>query len=215
MYKQFFTVLVCLHLSFALYYKPRPLVCPVQQVHYEERSLQAKHIDVEWVPLSVNHLHLDTVFTTRTIPVTSFEYRTVTATVPHLTVTEVVRVETTVPLVMTSVTTVTSELLETQVTVVTSTTTNYHTLVATKTLLETSFLTSTQLETKLVPVTKTVVGTQLATLTRTVTHLFTKEHVHPVPSSVLVTSTLVQHETRTSTFTINAKVTKTVCPSSY
>lgn len=217
MYKQVLILFVSLHLSSALYYKPRLIqVCPLhQQVQYEEHVLQAKVIDVQRVPLSVNHLQLKTVLATSTLSVTSFEYLTVTVSPSWLTVTETVRMETTIPIVLTSVTTATKELLETLVSFITSTAKNYHTLVESKTVLETRFVTSTKLESKLVPVTKTVIETHLKLHTKTQNQLFTKELVHPVTYTVLVTSTVVQQETNTSTFTLSTKATVKVCPSGY
>lgn len=215
MYKQVLFFFVSLHLSFALFYKPRHAqVCPLQQqVQYEERVLQAKLIDIQRVPLPVHHLQFKTVIATSTLSVTSFKYHTVTVSAPWFTVTDVVRVETTIPIALTSVTTVTSELLETQVSIITRTATNYHTHVETKTVLQTLFLTSTKLESKLVPV--IVIETHFAPSTETQKQLFTKKQIHPVTNTVFVTSTLVQQETHTSTVTLITKAMMTICPSGY
>ena len=213
MYRCVAALVVLLHLASALYYKPLPLQCSVEQkIQYDDQVVQVRHIEAIQAPLPVPHVHLETVFATSMVPVTSVSFVTLTVDPVSMEVSQPVVVPTTVDVVLTAVQTVTKELTETSVNVITSTATNYHTEFATRTLVETLFHTTSLLDTTLVQRTVTKLSTQLSTVTVTQNQLQTKVEVRSVPRTVLVTATRLQPSTSTSTHYLTKMVTQMVCP---
>lgn len=198
----------------ALYYKPRPLVCPVtQEVQHVDETLEATQLEVVISPFVVSKVTLNTVYESRPVAVTEVALHTVTAPATQLEVTEVQLVQETLPLTVVKVSTVTSTLTETLVEQLTRTATNYQTQVETLSAPETSHETETVLETATETVTEREMAMETSTLRHTEAVLRTKLVVETVrEATVAGTSTLLKVDTVTSTHILTKMITQTICP---
>lgn len=206
-------LLLLLQRATALYYKPRPLVCPVtQDVEYVDETLEATEVEVLTTPFVVSKVTLNTVFQSLPLPVTSVALHTVTAEAPLLEVTEVRLVRVTVPLTAVKVSTVTLEVMATSVSFFTVTATNYVSAFQTLSAYKTQHATATTLETVQLATTVTLQSTSVSTITATEGALRTSRVVSSVHHTVTA-ATDTQIETRTAyyTHTLTKMVTSTIC----
>lgn len=206
--------LLLVQMSAARYYKPLPLVCSVtQDIQIQVEEMEAKVFDVVRVPVSINKMQLNTIFSTSVIPVTAVDVQSVTAQPVGLEVTEIKVQEVTEPITLVKVNTLTSRIVHTDVDVLTSTATNYHTDFHTLTATDVFPLTVTNVETVISHLTETVDGTLFTTLTLTQGQLQTTVKVVDVPStSVVGTATVIQVNTVTNTHSLTKMITQAICP---
>lgn len=210
----FLLLVVLMQEAAALYYKPRPLVCPSSpNVQYLQETLQAKEVKVVEVPLPVTQFNINTVYQTSVVPVTSVILHTVTAPAEQVEVTGVHLVEVTSSVTEDVVDTVTSTVVTTQLDVLTHSATNYHTEFHTLPVHETSHLTVESVETIVSQVTQTVPVNVLSTITITKMQLQTKVETKDVPmTSVVATSVVVVGDHVTNTHKLTKMITQTICP---
>lgn len=198
----------------ALYYKPRPLMCPItQEVENVDETLEATQIEVVTTPFLVNKVTLNTVYENLPLPVTSVTLHTVTEETPQIEVTEVQLVRETVPFTVVKVSTLTRTLTQTLVEPHTRTATNYLTHVETLAVPETVHETVTVVETAAETVTQREMAMETSTLRHTKGLLQTKVVVEVVRQpTVAGTSTLLEVDTVTNTHILTKMITQTICP---
>ncbi|MPC78527.1 hypothetical protein E2C01_073015 [Portunus trituberculatus] len=203
-----------LQLAAALYYKARPLMCPVTvEVEQLEKMLEATQLEVVTTPFLVSKVQLNTVYESRPVSVTHVALETVTAKPLQLDVTEVQLVLETVPLTDVKVSTVTLTLSHTLVERFTLTATNYVTHVETLAAPETVQETVTAVQTQVAIVTQREMDMVTSTLTQTEAVLQTELVVEVVSSSLVATTTTqLQVDTFTSTHVLTKMITQTICP---
>ena len=163
-----FLLPLLLQLAAALYYKPRPLVCPVTlEVEQLKEVLKATQLEVVTTPFLVSKVQLNTVYESRPVSVTHVALETVTAKPIQLDVMKVQLVLETVPLTAVKVSTVTMTLTHTLVEHFTRTATNYITHVETLAAPETVQETVTVVQTQAATVTQREMDMVTSTLTQT------------------------------------------------
>lgn len=199
--------------SAALYYKPRPLVCPVtQEVEHVDEVLEATQLELLVTPFVVSKVSLNTVYESRALPVTSVELHTVTAAADQLDVTEVRVVRETLPLTAVKVSTVTREVVHTSLSFYTITATNYNTDFLTLSALKTQHVTATALETLWLATTVTQHSTSVSTITVSAATLSRSLFVSSVPQTVTAaTHTHIETRQVIYTHTLTKMITSTVC----
>lgn len=196
-----------------LYYKPRPLVCPVTyEVQHVEETLEVTQLEVVTTPFVVSKVTLNTVYESRPVTVTHVSVHTVTAEPQLVQVTEVQLVRETLPLTAVKVSTVTQEVVDTSVSFFTATATNYVSSFQTLSALKTQHATATTLETLWLATTVTINTTSVSSVTVTEAALRTSVLVSTVPHTITA-ATETHLETRKVfyTHTLTKMITSTVC----
>lgn len=207
-------LLQLLHESAALYYKPRPLVCPVtQEVEYVNETLSVTQLDIVLAPFQVNKVTVNTVYQNLPLDVTRVALHTVTAVDPQVEVTQVQLVHETVPVSIVKISTVTRTITQTLLSPLTRTATNYLTQVETLAVPETVHETVTVAETTAETVTQRRMAMETSTLRHTKVVLKTKLVVEVVrEKSLAATSTVLEVDTVTNTHILTKMITQTICP---
>ncbi|KAK4293476.1 hypothetical protein Pmani_033832 [Petrolisthes manimaculis] len=214
MYYRLLYLVVLVQLASALYYKPRPPICPVtNQIQYQNDTLEASEVQVVNLPLPVAKIFLNTIYKTSVLPIITSTCVTVTEAGPQLEVTDVQLVFETKPLTVVRVSTITKNVIETELEYLTKTGTNYETHMQTLPAVKTFHHKVTETNTQIITTTQTVLEYKYITLTVNKAQLVTEVVTEEVPiTTVVAWQTQVELEDFTSTHSLTKMITQTICP---